>query len=88
MKTQIIKNKKLPKALKLFIEDQKRVDGDIELNYNNIVNCVISDKIITECLYRENGIELEWFSKDNNFYIFIDSVNLCYYTEDEGLVYI
>jgi len=83
-----IKNKKLPKGLKRYIKDQNKNGGNVKLSYKYLTNAVIEDGIIEAGQYFEDNTKLEWIEKDNILYIFVDDVNVCYYDNKDGLIYI
>lgn len=76
-----IKTSRLPIPIQHYQDFIIESGGAFELNEENILSHEEYDGVITECLYFENDTELNWFSNDGIFYIFVDGVNICYFEQ-------
>ena len=79
----IIKQEELPDLMIEFIKYQNANDGEIELHYEHIIDSIVVDGIISDCVYYEDEVELKWFPVEGIFYLFINDINICYYEENK-----
>jgi len=83
----LITNEKLPEGIIEFIKLQKKSGGEVELFYNNIIDAIIKDGKITDCIYFEDDTKLQWFVKENILYIMINDKAYAYFEKGKLKIY-
>jgi len=83
----LITDEKLPEGILEFIKLQRKLGGDIELFYTNIIDAIIENGKIIDCVYFEDENKLQWFEKENILYIMVNDNSYAYFEKGKLNIY-